>query len=247
MENNNDSNIRLQSEAEFTNERMSRAAMRRFIGLFILLAFALLLCVFRLKLPVVPSLIAVDFSVLPELIASIAYGPIAGLVVTLLKFAIHTALTENTFYSNVANFFIEGTFIVFAEIFYTAYLSDQFQKGQELNRSKALFRGSLWAIVPTLIVQFFIQQFYLFPKLDWNFRHQGITTASLIAAYANSVEIIRNHMPIALQGLLPKVTAIWQGIIFINFPITFVKLIIVILIAIPIYKSVSPALHLKSK
>ena len=243
----NDNNIRLNSEAEITNDHVSSLTLKKILALIIILAAALLLCLFRFKLPVVPSIVSVDFSIIAEIIASLAYGPIAGVVITILKFAIHTGLTEETFLSNFSNLFIESTFVVFIRIFYSAYIADQMRKNQEQNRKKAIFFGGLWAAIPTLIVQFFVQNYYLFPKIDWKYGNRGVTTEILIASYAETVEIIRAHLPQALQSLLPKVTEIWQAILFVNMPITFMKLMISTLIAIPIYLLTSSVLHFNSK
>ena len=247
MENNNNDNIRLLSEAEFSNDRFRGKLLKVTMVLLILLGVALLLSFFKFKPPIVPSLISVDFSVLPELIASIAYGPIAGAVVCLLKFVVRTAIVSDTFYSNVSNFFIETTFIVFSQIFYEAYVSDRSNKGIEIKKSKAFMFGSFWGIIPATVVMFFVQRFYLFPKLDWNYRKVGVTTKSIIASYAESVEAIRAHLPAAIAGIIPKVTEIWHGILLINVPITIAKYIIVILVAAPLYSLLYPVLHFKTK
>ena len=244
---NKDNNIRLSSEAEFTNEHSSKISLKTVVAMIVLLAIALLLCFLKFRIPGFSSIISVDFSIIPGMIASIAYGPIAGVIITLLKSAIYTAFTEDTFYSNVSTFIIESVFVVFIDIFYSAYIADQFRKEQKINRKKAIFFAGIWASIPTLIVQFLVQRYFLFPKLAWNFRGRGITNEALIETYSNSVELIRSHLPAFLQNVIPKLTETWQAILFVNMPVTFVKLMISTLIAIPIYLLTAAALHFNSK
>ena len=244
---NKDSNIRLSSEAEFTNERSSKISLKTVLAMIVLLSVAMLLCFLKFRIPGFSSIISVDFSVIPGIIASIAYGPIAGIIITLLKSAIYTAFTEDTFYSNVTTFVIESVFVVFIDVFYSAYIADQMRKEEKLNRPKAIFFAGIWASIPTLIAQFLIQRYFLFPKLDWNFRSRGISTNVLIETYATSVELIRSHLPEFLQNIIPKITEIWQAIVFVNMPVTFVKLMISTAIVIPIYLLTAAALHFNSK
>ena len=88
---------------------------------------------------------------------------------------------------------------------------------------------------------------FVFPKLDWNYRYNGYSTAEIIEKYASSLDAISKHLPEAIASALPKITEIWQGILFFNLPFTFVKLIIAMLITDLIYPIISPYLHFRKK
>ena len=98
--------------------RKTKKAIRIFISIFLFTALSLGLCFLRFNMPLAPDFLSGDFSVLPELIAAIAYGPIIGGVVCLLKFAIHMTIVPTAWISDIANLFVEEAFIITASVFY---------------------------------------------------------------------------------------------------------------------------------
>ncbi len=83
------------------------------------LAFVLMLVEFPLSF-IIPSFIKLDFSELPALIASFAYGPIYGVFVCLIKNLIHLTIGSTNGVGELANFFLGATFVFTAGCFYKA-------------------------------------------------------------------------------------------------------------------------------
>ena len=62
---------------------------RKLAGVAMLSAVGFILMFIELSVPIMPAFIKLDFSELPALLASFAYGPMAGATVCLLKNVIH--------------------------------------------------------------------------------------------------------------------------------------------------------------
>ena len=231
--------------------RKTKKAIRIFLSIFIFTALSLGLCFLRFNMPLAPDFLSGDFSVLPELIASIAYGPIIGGVVCLLKFALHIIIVPTAWISDIANFFVEEAFILTASVF---YLKKHFHRKKKNKngktrqfRRKRIIIGSLIGIIPALIIQFITNYYFVFPMLEKYYGQYGYTQADILQKYASSLDAISKHLPQAIASALPKITEIWQGILFFNIPFTLVKLIIAMLVTALIYPIISPYLHFRKK
>ncbi|MDD6460122.1 MAG: ECF transporter S component, partial [Absicoccus porci] len=54
-----------------------------------LIGIAIILQYIEISIPIMPSFIKLDFSDLPELIGALAYGPLTGVLIALIKNIIH--------------------------------------------------------------------------------------------------------------------------------------------------------------
>ena len=249
MATNNDTNVFF--GALGNPSRKTKKAFRIFLSIFVFTGLSLGLCFLRYNVPLAPDFLSGDFSVLPELIASIAYGPIIGGVVCLLKFALHIVIVPTAWISDIANLLVEEAFIITASLFYykkKLHKKKKDKKGKTRQfRRKRIIIGSLIGIIPALIIQFFMNKDFVFPWLEKQYGQYGYMKADVIQKYASSLESISKHLPEAIASALPKITEIWQGILFFNIPFTLVKLIIAMLITALIYPVISPYLHFRKK
>ncbi len=87
------------------------------VGIFSAIAFLLQLLgsVMGLK---VGGFLEIEFSDLPALIISMAYGPLSGLLIELIKNLLHCTVTSTGFVGEFANFVVNGTFCVVAGLIY---------------------------------------------------------------------------------------------------------------------------------
>ena len=67
------------------SETKTKNKARLLAGCGMLSAAAIALQYLEIPIPIIPSFIKLDFSDLPELIGAFAYGPLAGVVITLVK------------------------------------------------------------------------------------------------------------------------------------------------------------------
>ena len=219
---------------------------RRIVCIIIFTALAILLNFLRFRPTLVSGMFAIDFSILPELITSIAFGPIAGVIVCFVKFFIHITFSSSSVIPDFASFITDSVFIAFAEIFYSSHMymaQDEEMNYKKFEREKTILFGGLLATIPTLILQFLLTEFFVFPKLEKYYAKSGITYEAILSNYAVSTEAIRNRFPGFIANHTPEIKAIWQGILAINLPITFVKLVLVTVVTMSIYRFISPFLH----
>lgn len=86
------------------------------IALFSALAFVLMVLEFHV--PVVPSFLKFDFSELPELIGTFTLGPVAGVIIALVKNLLHMPLSGTSYVGELANFLVAISMIIPAGLIY---------------------------------------------------------------------------------------------------------------------------------
>lgn len=88
------------------------------IGVFSAIAAVLML--FEFPVPFAPPFYKIDFSELPALIGTFAYGPVAGVMIELCKIVLKLLMkgTTTAFVGDLANFFIGCSFLVPASVIY---------------------------------------------------------------------------------------------------------------------------------
>lgn len=88
------------------------------IGMFA--AIAAVLMFFEFPLPVAPVFYKLDFSEVPVLIGTFCYGPLAGVLIELVKILVKTVIkgTSTAFVGEIANFAIGCAMIIPAGIIY---------------------------------------------------------------------------------------------------------------------------------
>ena len=91
---------------------------RLLAGCGMLSAAAIALQYIEFPLPIIPSFIKLDFSDLPELIGAFAYGPLAGVVIALVKNIIHLAVSQSGYIGELSNFMLGAVFSFAAGLIY---------------------------------------------------------------------------------------------------------------------------------
>lgn len=66
----------------------------------------------------VGGFLEIEFSDLPAIIGTLALGPLAGVMIELIKNLIHTFMTSTGFVGELANFIVNGTFVFVVGIIY---------------------------------------------------------------------------------------------------------------------------------
>ena len=189
------------------NEKLRALVVTAILG-----AVGFVLMFLEFGVPIMPSFIKFDFSELPALIASFAFGPIYGVVVCFLKNALHLLVTSTAGVGELANFLMGIFFVVPAGLLY------RFKK----NRASAL-TGSLIGAVIMGIACVLINYFLIYPI----YYQIMIPEPVILSAY---------------QAILPGVDSIWKSLLIFNLPFTAVKGLVVSLICFLIYKKLSPIL-----
>ena len=134
------------------SETKTKNKARLLAGCGMLSAAAIALQYLEIPIPIIPSFIKLDFSDLPELIGAFAYGPLAGVVIALVKNLIHMAVSQSGYIGELSNFILGAVFSFVAGIIYK---NDKTKRG-------ALIGGILGAICMALI-SFPSNKFIVYP------------------------------------------------------------------------------------
>lgn len=93
--------------------------IRKLTGTAMLSAVAYILMFLEFPIPfLIPSFIKMDFSELPALIASFAYGPVSGVLVCLIKNLLHLMNTQSGGVGELSNFLLGASFVLIAGLVY---------------------------------------------------------------------------------------------------------------------------------
>ncbi|MDE6844488.1 MAG: ECF transporter S component [Lachnospiraceae bacterium] len=202
-------------------ERILSTRKITMIGLFS--ALAVILHIFDFPIPfLAPGFYKLDFSEIPALVGTFAFGPVAGVMIEFCKILLKLVIkgTSTAFVGDLANFVIGCSLILPASIFY------MFKKTRK--------RAVLACIIGSVIMTVFGTAFngvYLLPAFSKLF---GMPMDAIIAAGAE------------INGNINSVTSF---VCFAVAPINIIKSVAASGVTLLIYKPLSPILkntHLSS-
>ena len=182
-------------------------------GCGMLTAVAVLLQYIEVPIPIMPSFIKLDFSDMPELIGAFAYGPLAGVVIALLKNLIHLLASQSVGVGELSNFLLGAAFAFAAGFIYK----------RNKTRRTALIAGIAASIAMAAVS--LPSNYYIIYPLYYNV--MGFPEKAILGMY---------------QALLPSVDSIFEALVVFNVPFTFVKGLICVAITMLVYKPLGPIL-----
>ncbi|MCM1114856.1 MAG: ECF transporter S component [Clostridium sp.] len=197
---------------------MKNKKVRVLTGSAMLTAVAFALQFIEISIPIIPSFIKLDFSDLPALIGAFAYGPLAGVLIQLLKNLIHMPFGSSMFIGELSNFLHGAVFVLAAGFIYK-------HKKTKANAVFAGFIGSLAMAAVCLPLNYFVVYPLYYSVL-------GLPEEAVLGMY---------------QAILPSVKNMVQALAIFNIPFTFVKAFICAVVSILIYKPLSPLLKGKTQ
>ena len=163
---------------------------------------------------IMPAFIKLDVSELPALIASFAYGPVAGIVVCLIKNLIKLPSTSTAAVGELFNFVMGALFVGVAGMVY------RFKK----TRSGAILGAVLGALVMAIV------------SVPYNY---FIVYPAYVVMYHLPLDAIIGMY----QAINPNVNGLLNCLLVFNLPFTFFKGMLDAVICFAIYKPLSPILH----
>ena len=91
----------------------------RFITVTAMLsAISFVLMYFEFPIPIMPAFIKFDFSDLPALIGTFAYGPLCGVIICLIKNLLHLMDSNSMLVGELSNFILGAAFVIPAGLIY---------------------------------------------------------------------------------------------------------------------------------
>ena len=143
----NETKLKIQNNV---NPVASDSRIRKMCGVAMLSAVSYVLMFLEFPLPfIMPSFIKMDFSELPALVASFAYGPLAGVIVCLIKNLIHLLNTQTGGVGELSNFVLGAVFAAVSGLIYKKFHT---KKGA----IAAAFVGALAMAVVSLFTNYYI-------------------------------------------------------------------------------------------
>lgn len=182
-------------------------------GCGLLIAVAVVLQYIEIPIPIIPSFIKLDFSDLPEIIGAFAYGPLAGVLIALIKNVIHLPASGSQFVGELSNFVLGASF---------AFTSGMIYKYKKTKKT-AVVAGICGALVMAA-VSLPLNYFAIYPMY---YSILNFPEPAVLGMY---------------QAILPSTKNMLQALIIFNVPFTLVKGLIDVLFCILIYKPLSPIL-----
>lgn len=191
---------------------MKQGYVRKLTVTAMLAAISVVLMYLQISVPFMPAFIQFDFSDLPALIGAYAFGPVAGVVIVLLKNVIHLLVSQTAWIGELSNFILGVLFVLPAGLIYK----------MRKNKVGALV-GSAVGSITMAVGGVFSNLFLIYP---------------LFYKFAMPKEVILGMY----QAILPSVDGMFEALVIFNLPFTFVKGLIVTAICLLIYKPLSPIL-----
>ncbi|MBQ3356771.1 MAG: ECF transporter S component [Oscillospiraceae bacterium] len=176
----------------------------------VLTAVAVVLQYLEISIPLVPSFLKLDFSDLPALLGAYAFGPLAGVLIQLLKNLIHLAVSQSGFVGELSNFLLGAVFVLVAGLIYQ----------RKKTKMRALIAGLVGAAAMAL-VSVPVNYFIVYPLY---YSVLGFPEQAVLDMY---------------QAILPSVGSIFESLLIFNLPFTLVKGLISVFISMLIYKPLS--------
>lgn len=193
------------------NENKTKRVNTRMIaGSGILTAAAIVLQFLEFSIPIVPSFLKFDFSDLPALIGAFAYGPVAGVIISLVKNIVHIPFGATSFVGPLSNFLIAASFTYVAGYIYKL----------KKTKGNALVAGAIGSVFMGLFsvpVNFFV----IYPLY---YTVLGFPEEAVLGM---------------CQAIIPSITSVTDSLLIFNLPFTIVKGLANVAITMVIYKPLS--------
>ena len=193
---------------------MKKYTIRKFVLSAILGAMGFVLMLLEFPMPfIIPSFIKFDFSEIPAVIASFAYGPLYGILVCLLKNLLHLFVTSSMGVGELSNFILGAVFVGVAGLVYKRIHT----------RSGALI-GTLLGAFLMAVISIFTNYFVVYP--------------AYVVIYGMPMEAILGMY----KALLPAANNLFKALVIFNLPFNFFKGLVDALVCFAVYKRISPIL-----
>ena len=180
-------------------------------------AIAVVLMLFEIPLPFAPSFYEIDFSEVPVLVGCFAMGPLAGVLIELIKIVLNLLINGSITagVGEIANFIIGCSFIVPAGIIY-----------QRMKSKHGAIVGMVTGTLFMTILGCFVNAYILLP--------------AYAKAFEWPIEALV-EMGTAVNG---NINSLFTFVMFAVVPFNLLKGVLVSIIVLCIYKKISPILKM---
>ena len=202
-----------------TKNKKNKLGTREITIIGMLGAVATVLMLFEIPLPFAPSFYEIDLSEVPVLVGCFALGPVAGVLIELVKIILNLILngTMTAGVGEFANFCIGISFCIPAGIIY--------------NRKKTK-KGAIIGLVSGTLIMTFLGCF--------------INAYVMLPTYAKAFQIPIEGLIEMGTKVNASITDLFTFVMFAVVPFNLIKGILVSIVVLLIYKKISPILKRKT-
>lgn len=188
-------------------KQSSKTLTRKIAISAMLAAIGVILQMLEIPLPFIPSFIKLDFSDLPGFIGAFVCGPLAGVLITLIRNVIHIFMGSSAGIGELSNFILSASFVLTAGLIY-----------KKMPNIKGVLIGGVAGAVIMGIVSFPVNNFIIYPLY---YSVMGFPQEAILQMY---------------QAIRPSTKSIAEALIVFNVPFTIAKGLISVIITSTIYK-----------
>lgn len=188
-------------------KQSSKTLTRKIAISAMLAAIGVILQMLEIPLPFIPSFIKLDFSDLPGFIGAFVCGPLAGVLITLIRNVIHIFMGSSAGIGELSNFILSASFVLTAGLIY-----------KKMPNIKGVLIGGVSGAVIMGIVSFPVNNFIIYPLY---YSVMGFPQEAILQMY---------------QAIRPSTKSIAEALIVFNVPFTIAKGLISVIITSIIYK-----------
>ncbi len=196
-----------------TTQTKGKIGAREITTIGMLGAIAVVLMLFEIPLPFAPSFYEIDLSEVPVLVGCFAMGPVAGVLIELVKIILNLIIngTVTAGVGELANFFIGCSFCIPAGMIY--------------NRKKTK-KGAIVGLVSGTLIMTFLGCF--------------INAYIMLPTYAKAFSIPLDGLIEMGTKVNANITDLFTFVMFAVVPFNLLKGILVSIVVLLIYKKISP-------
>jgi riboflavin transporter FmnP len=165
-------------------------------------------------IPIVPPIYKLDFSTLPALLGGFSMGPLAGMLIVLVKDLVGLFTTQTGGVGELADFVVSSSLVVTAA---ALYAKRRTLKGALLGMGL----GILLMILVGCAANYYV----------------------LIPFYQNVMGFPTEQVIKLVQATIPPVDNLWKLILLATAPFNLIKGLVLCIITAVLYKRLSPLLH----
>ena len=221
------------------------------------LAVVLQLPMFRFRIPYTPTFLTMDFSLFPGMFAAIAYGPVTGIFISIIKNLLFVAFNSTAIGTAASNLILDTVFLVLSSIVYSRGMFSKKRYEQNLrqlkakgklkdNRRSRVFIAGLVASIVTSLVAIFTVNYIMFPIVYKMFGQYGYTPEFYVNSYERALEGVHRLIPFT-KGIVPTIGSVERGVLVFNVPVRFATCFGATLVTTILYKPLSRILHYRPK
>lgn len=200
--------LRLKCQKGESNMKQSSKTLTRKIAISAMLAaIGVILQMLEIPLPFIPNFIKLDFSDLPGFIGAFVCGPLAGVLITLIRNVIHIFMGSSAGIGELSNFILSASFVLTAGLIY-----------KKMPNIKGVIIGGVAGAVIMGIVSYPVNNFIIYPLY---YSVMGFPEEAILQMY---------------QAIRPSTKSIAEALIVFNVPFTIAKGLISLIITAAIYK-----------